>query len=80
MKQAAISHLFCSFVIENVQLASDVEAHAVVVAVGIRRRVADKRHPHGSVGLHVVADTVRTGVRGQRQQLVDAFSGDELRL
>jgi len=80
MKRTAISHLFGSFVIKNVQLASDVEAHAVVVAVGIRRRVADKRHPHGSVGLHVVADAVRPGVRGQRQQLVDTFPGNELRL
>lgn len=80
MKQTAISYLFCSFVIENIQLASNVETHAVIVAVGIRRRVIDKRHPHGSVGLHVVADAVRPGVRGQRQQLVDAFPGDELRL
>jgi len=53
------AHLFRSFVVENVQLPSDVEAHAVVVAVGIRRRVADKRHAHGRVGLHVVADAVR---------------------
>lgn len=35
---------------------------------------------HGRVGLHVVADAVRPGVRGQRQQLVNAFPGDELRL
>lgn len=75
-----ISHLFRSFVIENVQLTSDVEAHAVVVAIGIWRRVTDKRHSHRRVGLYVVADAVWPGVRGQRQQLVDTFSGDELRL
>lgn len=75
-----ISHLFRSFVIENVQLTSNVEAHAVVVAVGIWRRVTDKRYTHGRVGLHVVANAVWPGVRSQRQQLVDAFSGNELRL
>jgi len=80
MKETEIPHLFCSFIIENVQLASDVEAHSVVVTVGIRWRVADKRYPHRSVGLHVVADAVRPRVRGQREQLVDAFPGDELRL
>jgi len=73
-------HLFRSFVVENVQLPSDVEAHAVVVAVGIRRRVSDKRHAHGRVGLYVVADAIRPGVRGQREKLVNALPGDELRL
>jgi len=34
---------------------------------------------HRRAGLHVVADAVWPGVRGQRQQFVNALPGDELR-
>lgn len=63
---------------EHIELTTNVETDPVVVAIGIG--IGDEGHAHGRVGLHVVADAVGPRVRGQRQQLVHALPGDELRL